>query len=181
MERNHFWGSILIFLQLQFLRFFLVLLMPSSLLICTLRSDFEGGRKVVPQNWIFFWVYTINSPFFQLGDPENLMSLFHCTALHCTVNGTKLLHTVMRAIISRGLYIFYPISKDHFFVFRWIFQKILSLCMACIQERLLIKSGLWWRAYGILYTWKVFQITRFLHNAVFFRNQNAHYAGTRYS
>ena len=25
----------------------------------------------------------------------------------------------------------------------------LALCMACIQERLLIKSGLWWRAYGI--------------------------------
>ena len=24
----------------------------------------------------------------------------------------------------------------------------LALCMACIQERLLIKSGLWWRAYG---------------------------------
>ena len=25
----------------------------------------------------------------------------------------------------------------------------LALCMACIQEPLLIKSGLWWRAYGI--------------------------------
>ena len=25
----------------------------------------------------------------------------------------------------------------------------LALCMACIQERLLIKSGLWWRAYGM--------------------------------
>ena len=24
----------------------------------------------------------------------------------------------------------------------------LALCMACIQERLLIKSGLWWRGYG---------------------------------
>ena len=55
----------------------------------------------------------------------------------------------MRAIISRGLYIFNPISKDHFFLFKELFQKILSLCMACIQERLLIKSGLWWRAYGI--------------------------------
>ena len=48
----------------------------------------------------------------------------------------------MRAIISRGLYIFYPISKDHFFLFKELFQKILSLCMACIQERLLIKSRL---------------------------------------
>ena len=53
------------------------------------------------------------------------------------------------AIISRGLYIFYPISKDHFFVFKEVFQKILSLCMACIQERVLIKSGLWWHAYSI--------------------------------
>ena len=43
-----------------------------------------------------------------------------------------------RAIISRGLYIFYPISKDHIFVFQEIFQKILSLCMAYIQERLMM-------------------------------------------
>ena len=27
-----------------------------------------------------------------------------------------------RAIISRGLYIFYPISKDHFFVFKEVFS-----------------------------------------------------------
>ena len=46
------------------------------------------------------------------------------------------------AIISRGLYIFYPISKDNFFVFKEVFQKFQSLCMACIQERLVIKSGL---------------------------------------
>ena len=46
---------------------------------------------------------------------------------------------------------FYPISKDHFFVFKgFSFQKILSLCMACIQERFLIKSSLWWRVNGIL-------------------------------
>ena len=56
-----------------------------------------------------------------------------------------------RAILSLGLYIFYPISQDHFFDFKEIFQKILSLCMAYIQERLLIKSGLWWRAYGRYY------------------------------
>jgi hypothetical protein len=29
----------------------------------------------------------------------------------------------MRAIISRGLYIFYPISKDHFFVFKEVFSE----------------------------------------------------------
>ena len=50
--------------------------------------------------------------------------------------------------ISRGLYIFYPIAKAHFFVFKEVFQKILSLCMAFIQERLLMKSGLRWHAYG---------------------------------
>ena len=44
----------------------------------------------------------------------------------------------MRAIISRGLYIFYPIS----FVFREVFKKIMSLCMASIQEWFVIKSGL---------------------------------------
>ena len=31
-----------------------------------------------------------------------------------------------RAIISRGLYIFYPISKDHFFVFKEVFRKVYS-------------------------------------------------------
>jgi hypothetical protein len=28
-----------------------------------------------------------------------------------------------RAIISRGLYIFYPFSKDHFFVFNEVFSE----------------------------------------------------------
>ena len=32
-----------------------------------------------------------------------------------------------RAIISRGLYIFYPISKDHFFVFKEVFSEIFVL------------------------------------------------------
>ena len=36
-----------------------------------------------------------------------------------------------------------------FLVLRRFFQKISSLCMACIQEWLVIKSGLWWRTYGI--------------------------------
>ena len=48
-----------------------------------------------------------------------------------------------RAIISRGLYIFFtPFQKTIYVLWP------LALCMACIQERLLIKSGLWWRAYG---------------------------------
>ena len=54
-----------------------------------------------------------------------------------------------RAIITRGLYIFYPLLEDHFFVFKEVFRKILFLCMVSIQKRFLIKSGLWWRVYSI--------------------------------
>ena len=32
---------------------------------------------------------------------------------------------------------------------RGFFLKILALCMVSIQERFLIKSGLWWRVYGM--------------------------------
>ena len=57
-----------------------------------------------------------------------------------------------RAIITRGWYIFYPIFEDHFFVFKeFFFQKMLALCMVSTQERFVFKSGLWWRAYGILF------------------------------
>ena len=38
-----------------------------------------------------------------------------------------------RAIISRGLYIFYPISKGHFFVFKEVFSRAASN-----QERLTV-------------------------------------------
>ena len=50
-----------------------------SLLICTLRSDFEGGRKVVLQTRTFFWLETqkkirvCRTTFLQ---PENKVSLF---------------------------------------------------------------------------------------------------------
>ena len=46
------------------------------------------------------------------------------------------------AIISRGLYTFYSILEEYFFVFKEFFQKILSLCMASILEQFLIKSKL---------------------------------------
>ena len=35
----------------------------------------------------------------------------------------KLITYRMRAIISRGFYIFYPIFKDHFFVFKEVFSE----------------------------------------------------------
>ena len=49
-----------------------------------------------------------------------------------------------RAIISRGLYIFYPISKDHCFVFKEVFSAIsvlmdwLYLRAASNQKRLMM-------------------------------------------
>ena len=61
---------------------------------------------------------------------------------------TFLLTYRMRAIITRGLYTFYPlfdVQKRS----RVFFLKILALCMISIQERFQIKSGLWWPASGI--------------------------------
>ena len=49
-----------------------------------------------------------------------------------------------RAILSRGLYIFYPISKEHFFVFKEVFTENSVLMYglysraACNQERLMM-------------------------------------------
>ena len=67
--------------------------------------------------------------------------IFDWTRAMCSMS-TKT-KTVYRtpAIISRGLFIFYPISKDHFFVFKEVFSEN-SVLMACIQEQLLIKSSL---------------------------------------
>ena len=46
--------------------------------------------------------------------------LFHCWGLK-HVKTYSIYRT--RAIISRGLYFFYPISKDHFFVFKEVFSE----------------------------------------------------------
>ena len=57
--------------------------------------------------------------------------------------------------LSATAWIFFtPFSKTISLFSRRFFQKILSLCMACIQERLVIKSGLWWRAYGSVHNVK---------------------------
>jgi hypothetical protein len=53
---------------------------PLSLLICTLRSEFEGARKVVLQTRIFFRLEKsgfANSDFFLVGDPEKKVSLYY--------------------------------------------------------------------------------------------------------
>ena len=56
----------------------------------------------------------------------------------------------MRAIISHGLYIFYPISKDHFFVFKEVLSENSVLMYglysraASNQERLMMaRVGYW--------------------------------------
>ena len=51
------------------------------------------------------------------------------------------------AIITRGFYTFYPLFEVQKRFFKRLFLKILALCMVSIQERFLIKSGLWWHAY----------------------------------
>ena len=44
--------------------------------------------------------------------PTTLIISYRIASMYCT-----------RAIISRGLYIFYPISKDNFFVFKEVFSE----------------------------------------------------------
>ena len=72
----------------------------------------------------------------------------------------------------RLVYFFTPFSKIIYVLWP------LVLCMACIQERLLIKSGLWWRAYGIqVYTcivdhqWHLGKSKPFLCNLYLFKTQ----------
>ena len=56
-----------------------------------------------------------------------------------------------RAIISRGLYIFYPIFKDHFIVFKEVFSENSDLMYglysraACNQERLIMARIQYWK------------------------------------
>ena len=69
-----------------------------------------------------------------------------------------------RAIISRGLYIFYPISKDHFFVFKEVFSENSVLMYglysraASNQERLMMARV----RYSISYVLKL-HISSFYH------------------
>ena len=45
----------------------------------------------------------------------------------------------MRANISDGLYIFYPIFENHFFVFKEAFsENSVLICMVSIQERVMM-------------------------------------------
>ena len=61
----------------------------------------------------------------------------------CTYPGDSWLIYLTRNIICHGLYIFSPIFKEHFFVFKEVFFRKFSPYVW-----LVFKSGLWWRAYG---------------------------------
>ena len=62
--------------------------------------------------------------------------------LECQIFLPKYLIPYARHYKPRLVYFFTPFQKTIYVL--WL----LALCMAYIQERLLIKSGLWWRAYG---------------------------------
>ena len=47
--------------------------------------------------------------------------------------------------------------------FQWTFFQILALCMVSIQEHFLIKSGLWWHAYGI----SIFKVQMYKQRYIF--------------
>ena len=66
-----------------------------------------------------------------------LMELFQNISLFFPWNPYR-----THAIISHGLYIFYPISKDHFFVFQQFFSENSVIMYGLYSERLVIKSRL---------------------------------------
>ena len=81
----------------------------------------------------------------------NYLEAFSLTVFTCSVNfesikrsdlrcgaGDSWILCTVRAIISRGLYTIYPILKDHFFAFQEFFQRILSLCIVSILERVIM-------------------------------------------
>ena len=54
-------------------------------------------------------------------------------------------------IITHGLYLLNPLFEGQNHFSRRFFEKIVPYSMVSIQERFVIKSKVWWRAYGILY------------------------------
>ena len=59
---------------------------------------------------------------------------------------TELVNSRTRAIITLGLYVFYPIFEVNFFVFKEVFFR-----KFCPYVWLVFKSGLWWRAAYSIY------------------------------
>ena len=110
---------------------------------------FRRQTTVVGYIQIFFNIFLQRVHSFRIDKMNTdrlIMPQHGCIVQMCSNN---YVYTVSRAIISRGLYIYYHIFGDDIFVFKEFFQKILSLCMVSIQEWVLIKRGLMWRAYSI--------------------------------
>ena len=68
---------------------------------------------------------------------------------HFTTKRVYLLDCHTRAIITRGLYIFYAIFESQKCFLRSLFCKILYLCMASIQERVIL-ARIWYTQNGHL-------------------------------
>ena len=60
-------------------------------------------------------------------------------------------HTVRVPLYPATCIFITPFLKSITFFLSRFFQEILSLCMVSIQEQFVIKSLLWWRAYGSYY------------------------------
>ena len=59
-------------------------------------------------------------------------------------NEMAYLSTVRTSLYAAACIFFYPISKDHFFIFKEVFFR-----KFCPYLCLVFKSGLWWRTFGI--------------------------------
>ena len=81
----------------------------------------------------------------------------HCTVLHFhqLLFGPYQAMYRTRAIISRGLYIFYPIFKDHFFVLKEVFSENSALMYGLYsrassnQERLIVVR-VWYMSFNLI-------------------------------
>ena len=91
-------------------------------------------------NWSALYCFGI------LIDNRLVLKPISCFTNQISIKNKDFLHVLpyARHYKPRLVYFFTPFPKTIYVLWP------LALCMACIQERLLIKSGLWWRAYGIL-------------------------------
>ena len=109
-----------------------------------LTFDYEGGRGGIGswlRNHVILW---------KSGLKKNLAKKFRAPRIFSFKDFDYRTGT----IITHGLYLLNPLfeGKNHFS--RRFFEKILPFIMVSIQERFVIKSKLWWRAYGILHLYR---------------------------
>ena len=138
-----------------------------SLLLQVATLWFHGERSVALHCGLFRWEFSINYSTRNCNTSDRLSNLkpLHpiTKSLPCSSNANswKLEYLYLNSNKSfrlpyachyqlHVLYILYPNFDDHFIIFKdFFFQKIWSLCIVSFQERFVIKSKLWWRAYCI--------------------------------